>query len=103
MGRGGRAYAGRNLAGGDDVTDANSLVEAVAGEQMVTPVEAHAANRAWAPGHGGCKRASMQGKREYTTVKNGASQPTSRLNAPTIAICWDAAARAQYSVAGEGG
>jgi len=103
MGRGGRASAGRNLAEGRRRHRCERLVEDVDGGQAVTPVEVQAADRAWAPGGGGSKRARMQSKREYTTVKNGATQPTSRLNAPTIAICWDAAARAQNSVAGEGG
>jgi len=101
---------GRSLAGGDDVPHANCHVEAVAEEQAATPVEAHAADRAWAPGGGGSKHARMQSKGEYTTVKNGAPQPMSRLNAPINAFCLrlllilkDAPARARISMASEGG
>jgi len=75
----------------------------------VKPIEAHAADRAWAPGDGGSKHGKMQSNHEYTKVKNGAPQPTSRLKAPTTAICLspllmmnDAAASDQNSVAGEG-
>jgi len=54
--------------------------------------------------------ATLQRKREYTTVKNGAPQPMNRLNAPINAFCWrpllilkDAPARAQTSLAGDSG